>query len=301
MDGVLNVFKPNGPTSHDIVDRVRRAFGQKRVGHAGTLDPIATGVLVVCLGKATRIVECLMGTKKQYRAKMVLGQATDTQDCTGTIISECDASHITEDAIEEAAATLVGDILQMPPMMSALKINGKRLYKLAREGKSVEREPRPVTIYSIEMLSFQPGEHPEAELLITCSSGTYIRTICHDIGEKLRCGAHMSVLERTMVGSFEVGSAVSLEEIDLAKEEGRLDALLVSINDALVDYPTAIIEPDGLENALHGLPVRVSRLDREDDLVRMITPDGFLIGLGNSKIIENQTLVKPCKVLAEVN
>ena len=301
MDGVLNVYKPTGPTSHDVVNKVRRTFGQKKVGHAGTLDPLATGVLVVCLGKATRIVECLMCTTKQYRARMVLGQVTSTQDCTGEVISECDASHITESDVIEAAAAFVGDIMQMPPMMSALKHNGTPLYKLAREGKTIERALRPVTIHSIEVISIQPGEHPEAELLVSCSSGTYIRTLCHDIGEKLSCGAQMSMLERVRVGHFGVDSAYSLEDIETAREDGRLENILISIADALGDYPAAIIEPDDLHNALHGLPVRVSRLDREYELVRMLTPDGMLIGLGNSQMIESETLVKPCKVFAEVN
>ena len=164
MDGVLNIRKHGGPTSHDIVNQVRRLFGQKKVGHAGTLDPMATGVLLVCLGKATRLVEYLMGTQKEYRARLVLGQSTDTQDSTVKETSEHNASTITREDLERAAAMFVGEIEQVPPMISALKHQGKPLYKHAREGVIIERAPRPVTIYSIEITDFTPGPRAQAEL-----------------------------------------------------------------------------------------------------------------------------------------
>ena len=236
MDGVLNIRKPGGPTSHDVVDEVRRIFEQKKVGHAGTLDPMATGVLVVCLGRATRIVEYLMGAPKEYRARMALGISTDTQDATGAVTGERDASPVTREAFEEAAAAFVGEIEQVPPMISALKHGGRPLYKLARDGITVERAPRTVTIHSIEVIGFQPGvggQEPgaegaspslllEAEIRVRCSSGTYIRTLCADIGEKLGCGAHMTALERTSVGRFRIEDSVTLEELCRASSEGRM-------------------------------------------------------------------------------
>ena len=299
MDGVLNICKPQGPTSHDIVNKIRHAYNQKKVGHAGTLDPLATGVLVVCLGKATRIVECLMGTTKQYRANMVLGRTTDTQDCTGDLISESDASGITAEDVSEAVSAFLGEIMQMPPMMSALKHNGKPLYKIAREGKTVERELRKVTISSIELVSFRQGVYPEAEVLVTCSSGTYIRTLCHDIGQKLGCGANMSMLERRRVGNFDIENAVSLDEIESAKDTGRLNDYVISISDALVDYPAAVIARSDIQNAVHGIAVKPSEIDMKRSLVKIVSEDGFLIGLGNPLTVENETLVKPCKVFAE--
>lgn len=297
MDGVLNVRKSAGPTSHDVVDQVRRIFDQKKVGHAGTLDPIATGVLVICLGKATRVVEYLMGTDKEYRARMVLGQSTDTQDSTGAVARECDASDISREALENTVACFVGEIEQIPPMISALKHQGKCLYKLAREGKSVERPARTVQVHSIEVLDFKPGSRAEAELLVGCSSGTYIRTLCADIGDKLGCGAHMSALERTKVGRFLVEESVSIEDLDRARSDSRLESLVTDINEALADLPSAMLEAKNVQGALHGLTVPVAGLNGLGDVVRILSPDGALIGLGKLMEQDDCTVVKPHKVL----
>ena len=299
MDGILNIHKTAGPTSHDVVDAVRRLFGRRKVGHAGTLDPTATGVLIVCVGKATRVVEYLMIGRKQYRARMVLGQATDTQDSVGEIISERDASGVTREAFDEAAAAFVGEIWQTPPMISALKHEGQPLYKLARKGLSVERPARRIDVYGIELLGWFPGERPEAEVLVDSSSGTYIRTLCADIGEKIGCGAHMSMLERTRVGRFTLENSVTIARLEEAKERGGLEAFVTSIDEALSELPAVTVGACDVMNAAHGLKVFAAGLDHEADPVRILSPDGTLIGLGIVSLLDGRTTVKPRKVLME--
>ena len=301
MDGVLNVRKTAGPTSHDIINEIRRIFSLKKVGHAGTLDPMATGVLVVCLGKATRVVEYLVGVPKEYRAKMILGASTDTQDSTGVVTAESDSSSVTRSMLEDAVKAFVGEIEQIPPMVSAIKHQGKPLYKLARQGITIERSARKINIYSIEVLDFIPGSMAEVEILVKCSSGTYIRTLCADIGEKLGCGAHMSMLDRTEVGRFTIEESKSIEQLIQMKSEGSLDTSLVSIGDALDDMPAITISNEDIMNVLHGLPVKTTSLTETDDTVRMLSLEGRLIALGTVAIKDCETIVKPRKVLAEVS
>lgn len=296
MDGVLNVYKPHGPTSHDVVNRVRRIFSQRRVGHAGTLDPIATGVLVVCLGKATRIVEYLVGAPKEYRAWMALGQSTDTQDSTGQITSEQDASAVTREMFDSAVAQYVGDILQVPPMVSALKYKGKPLYKLAREGKTIEREARPVTIYSIDVLDFQPGQLAKAEINVSCSSGTYIRTLCDDIGDFLGCGAHMTELERIRVGRFKLEDSITLDDLIKAEEEGRLEQCLISMADALADLPGIVTTADDMDRVSHGLTISSDEFYTTGETVRLLSDNGELVALGLVENVDGCVCVSPHKV-----
>ncbi len=302
MDGILIIRKPAGPTSHDIVNGVRHIFGQKKVGHAGTLDPMATGVLVICIGKATRVAEYLMSLPKEYRARMILGQTTDTQDSTGNIISECDASYVTREMLEQAVSRFVGDIEQVPPMISAIKHQGKPLYKLAREGKSIERAPRKVTIWSIQVTDFlQPATSgaqnlAEAELVVSCSSGTYIRTLCADIGETLRCGAHMSALERTKVGRFSIEQAVTPDELKEAKAAGQLEKLIVSVGEAIADLPAAFVSGDAIAKLSHGRTVSVLTYAKSGALVRILAPSGKLLAIGSVVQENSETLVKPRKV-----
>jgi len=307
MDGILIIRKPAGPTSHDIVNEVRRIFGQRKVGHAGTLDPMATGVLIVCLGKATRVVEYLMALPKEYRARMILGRTTDTQDSTGNIISERDASHVTREMLEQAAAHFIGEIEQVPPMTSAIKYQGKPLYKFAREGKSVERAPRKVTIWSIQVTDFvQPATSSaphlaEAELVVRCSGGTYIRTLCADIGEALECGAHMSALERTKVGRFGIEQAVTIDELKEAKAVGRLENLLLSIEEALADLPAAVVSTEDVAKLLHGQAVHAMTDAENGALVRALASNGKLLAVGSVLRKNSETLVKPRKVLASAD
>ena len=210
MDNVLIIDKPSGITSHDVVDEVRRRLGIRKVGHCGTLDPIATGVLVIVLNSATKLSSELSSDDKEYLCAMTLGISTDTQDRTGNILKTTKADTIGEDVIKREILSFRGEQEQIPPMMSAKYHNGKRLYKLARRGIEVEREPRSIDIKEIEILKISK---PDVEFRVVCSKGTYIRTLCHDIGQKLGCGAHMAQLRRTRSGNFHIKDAISLEEI----------------------------------------------------------------------------------------
>ena len=210
MDGIINLWKPTGITSHDAVYKVRRALSVKRVGHTGTLDPLAEGVLPICVGKATKLADYIAADRKTYIATMRFGIETDTQDITGDVISRCD-KQVTEEELCKAKASFTGDIMQVPPMYSAVHHKGRRLYELAREGIIVERQPRPVTIHSITVNSFCGSE---AEIEVECSKGTYIRTLCHDIGKHLGTVATMARLIRTKSGVFSTDTAITLETLE---------------------------------------------------------------------------------------
>lgn len=214
LDGVLVVDKPAGMTSHDVVDRVRRALATKKVGHAGTLDPDATGVLVMGVGRATRFLGYVQTTPKRYRAAVTFGVATSTQDASGEIVSERPAAGLDARSVEAAARSFRGEIEQIPPMVSAVKVGGERLYRKARRGEEVERAPRRVTIYELVVTSFEPGPRPRASLDVRCSAGTYVRTLVHDLGERLGCGAHLHSLRRTEAGGFTAADAVPLDGLD---------------------------------------------------------------------------------------
>jgi len=221
--GILLVDKPKGPTSHDIVDIVRRRFQIKRTGHCGTLDPMATGLLVLVLGKATKLSEKFMGEDKEYEGTLRLGIATDSQDADGAIISEKTVPALAETDLRDAFARFAGDLLQTPPMVSAKKIAGIPLYKLARKGKEVERKPRLVHVYQMEMLRVAL---PEVDFRMLCTKGTYVRTICHDIGEILGCGGHLSKLRRVASGRFRIENAHTLPAIENWNREELLKNLI---------------------------------------------------------------------------
>lgn len=225
-NGIVNLYKPAGFTSHDAVAKLRGIFGQKKVGHTGTLDPDAEGVLPICLGKATKVCELLTDRSKTYQAVMLLGRATDTQDTSGETIFS--SEKIPEEAkVREIIALFQGEQMQIPPMYSALKVNGKKLYELAREGKTVERKARKIRI---DELKIEKIELPRVTMTISCSKGTYIRTLCNDIGEKLGCGACMEHLLRTRVGEFELEDCLRLEELQEAKENGKLEDCLMQVD-----------------------------------------------------------------------
>ncbi len=207
LGGVLVLDKPAGPTSHDVVAQVRRAAGQHRVGHTGTLDPAATGVLVVCLGRATRLVPFLQAGNKTYEARLVLGVETDSQDADGVVVARRDASHIDEHRLCEVLTRFQGEIEQVPPMVSAVQIDGQRLHELARRGIEVDRPARQVTIHDLVLDGFTPGEHPQASFLVTCSAGTYVRTLAHDVGRELGVGASLTALRRVANGPFGLADA----------------------------------------------------------------------------------------------
>lgn len=239
-NGVLNVYKEAGFTSHDVVAKLRGICGQKKIGHTGTLDPDAVGVLPVCLGNATKLCDLLAGETKEYEAVLLLGKVTDTQDLSGTVLEE---HEVTADEKEAEAAVLsyIGNYEQIPPMYSALKVNGKKLYELARAGKEVERQARPVQIFSIRILK---TELPEITFRVECSKGTYIRTLCHDIGQKLGCGGAMKSLKRTRVGRFPIEEARTLGELERLAKEGRLEEALIPVEELFSHCPRITVKPE---------------------------------------------------------
>lgn len=233
MNGMINVYKEKGYTSHDVVAKLRGICRQKKIGHTGTLDPDAEGVLPVCLGTATKVCGLLTDKDKEYEAVLLLGKETDTQDSSGTVLSETSVRQ-TETEIRETIRSFAGDYSQVPPMYSALKVNGKKLCDLARAGVEVERRPRQVHIYQIDILWMRL---PRIKLRVHCSKGTYIRTLCHDIGQKLGCGGCMEELLRTKVSIFESGHALTLAQIQELAEEGRLQDILLPVDQLFLQYP----------------------------------------------------------------
>lgn len=209
-EGILLVDKPAGPTSHDIVAQVRRAFRIQKVGHGGTLDPQATGLLVLLLGRATKLSNRFLGSDKTYEGAMRFGISTDSQDAQGRVIAEAPADGVTEDRLRAGMKGLLGDSYQTPPMVSAIKIAGVPLYKLARKGETVERTPRVIHIYEFELLGFNP---PDADFRVTCTKGAYVRTLCSDLGDSLGCGAHLIRLRRTVSGSLRIEDAATLDTV----------------------------------------------------------------------------------------
>lgn len=231
MNGILLVDKPEGWTSHDVVAKLRGVFHERRAGHSGTLDPMATGLLVIFFGRATRAVEFAEADIKEYTTGIRFGVSTDTQDTTGNIL-ETISVNFEKYSLESVFKQYTGDIEQIPPMYSAIKVNGKKLYEIARKGETIERKARPVHIYSLKALS-EPGE--EMRLQVRCSKGTYIRTLCHDIGRSIGCGACMSALRRTSAGIFDISQAHTMDEILKAAEDGRAEDLILSVDTLFMD------------------------------------------------------------------
>ncbi len=254
MDGILNVRKEKGYTSHDVVAKLRGILGQRKIGHTGTLDPDATGVLPVCLGKATKVCEFLTDKSKTYVARVRLGVVTDTQDMTGQILEEHPV-RATLEQIREAAEDFVGEIWQTPPMYSAVKVDGRRLYELARQGVEVERKKRRITVYSCEVSDYS-SEDREFTMRVECSRGTYIRTLCHDIGQRLSCGGAMASLVRVRVGMFELEQALTLSEISRRAGEGTLAEAVMPIDGIFASYPKVVVEEAGLRYLRNGNIVR---------------------------------------------
>ena len=238
INGILNVYKEAGFTSHDVVAKLRGICRQKKIGHTGTLDPEAVGVLPVCLGSGTKLCDMLTDKSKEYEAVLLLGQVTDTQDVTGTVLEEHEVTADEEQAVE-AIRSFVGAYEQIPPMYSALKVNGKRLYELARAGKEVERKGRPVEIHSIEILSVSL---PEITFRVACSKGTYIRTLCHDIGQMLGCGGTMKSLKRTRVGIFTIDGALKLSQLEELAAQGRLEEKVIPVEAMFTELPALTVK-----------------------------------------------------------
>ena len=278
MDGVIVIRKEKDFTSHDVVAKLRGILHMKKIGHTGTLDPDAEGVLPVALGKATRLVDMITDTEKKYEAVMRLGVVTDTQDMSGTVLSQAAELHVTEEELRAAIESFAGDYMQVPPMYSALKVNGKKLYELAREGKTVERKPRPVHFYEIEILEINL---PLVRFCVTCSKGTYIRTLCHDIGEKLGCGAAMETLLRTKVGRFTLDDAITLAQTEEAVKNGEIESKVLGIEEILAEYPRVCCTKEGDRLLANGNPLVQALVGAEekDGWIRMCNSEGSFAGV----------------------
>lgn len=286
MDGIINIYKEAGYTSFDVVAKLRGILKERKIGHTGTLDPQATGVLPVCIGKATKLCELLLDKEKTYEAVMLLGVTTDTEDMTGTVLTEREV-RVTEDEVRQAAEKFTGSYGQIPPMYSALKVDGKRLYELAREGMEIERKPREVEVYENTPLAFEKNEEgfvKEVTVRVRCSKGTYIRSLLRDMGEYLGCGACMKSLVRTGAGAFGIETAVTLEEAEKARDEGRLSELILPVDSFLMKYPAVTVAEEFEKylyngNQLSGNMLREEINPADGDGFRVYDTKGKLIGL----------------------
>lgn len=306
--GIINVYKEPGYTSHDVVARLRGILKQKKIGHTGTLDPAARGVLPVCLGVGTRLCDLLTDRDKTYEAVMLLGKETDTQDTTGTVIRDETekAMALSKEQIREAAQGFTGNYNQIPPMYSALKVQGKKLYELARQGKVVDRAPRPVVIYQ---LSIDAICLPRVTMTVSCSKGTYIRTLCHDIGERLGCGGCMEQLTRTRAAGFDLEESLTLDEIERLTGEGKIGQRIITVEEALKSYPALHTRPEADGLVHNGNPCfprqltgsgeeeaeQPSQSPKDGQMVRMYDSGGQLIGVYEYE--ERRRFWKPRKML----
>jgi tRNA pseudouridine55 synthase len=292
LNGVLPVDKPEGPTSHDVVARARRALGERRAGHTGTLDPFASGLLLLCVGPSTRLAEYLTALPKRYRATLRLGLSTDTDDRTGAPISRSEAwTSLPEAAVRAALEDQRGERLQLPPRYSAKKVGGERLYAAARRGEEVEREPARVVIHSLEVLEIAL---PEVEFEVECSSGTYIRAIARDAGEALGVGAHLTRLRRTRIGGIDVDGALGLERLG---EPDAVRAVLLPPRRAVSHLPQVVLDEDGLRALSHGRPVPAPpalAASAEALPIALLAPDGALAAFG----VVRGEVIHPRKVFA---
>ena len=280
INGIIIVNKETGFTSHDVVAKLRGICGQRKIGHTGTLDPSATGVLPVCLGSGTRLCDMLTDRDKEYVAELLLGVETDTQDTTGSVLRENPVT-VTEEEVSRACVSFLGDYDQIPPMYSALKVDGKKLYELARAGKEVERKARRVRILELEILELRL---PVVKLRVVCSKGTYIRTLCSDIGQKLGCGGIMQSLRRTKVGRFRLEDALTLGELQQLKDNGELERVVQSVDSIFEESPSLHVTAEAarlLENGNALLPVQFAEAvtPEPERWVRVYRPDGRFAGI----------------------
>lgn len=298
MKGIINVLKPTGMTSHDVVGFIRRTINMKKVGHTGTLDPNAAGVLPICIGKATKVSQYLLDKRKSYRAELTLGEETDTQDKYGNIINKSEVN-VTEDEIYDVFEKFKGDILQVPPMFSALKHKGKKLYELAREGKTIEREPRQITIHELKILDIR-----ENKILfdVNCSKGTYIRTLCNDIGNMLGTYGHMSVLIRTKVDKFDLENSFTLVQIEEAVEKDEFKNILLPMDYALTQYRELVVDDEYYDILSNGGRISFMNIQNEvgnfkiDEKLRIYCMNKFM-GIGLINTYMGKKYLKMDKVL----
>ena len=280
MNGILNVYKNRGMSSFDVVRKIKFLAHEKKVGHTGTLDPEATGVLPVALGKATKIIDYIMNSSKAYEVKLILGKKTTTYDLEGEVVSEKDVSHIKEEEAMDVVLSFIGEIDQIPPMYSALKKNGVRLYDLARQGIEVEREARRITIHDITDIKIVL---PYISMTVCCSKGTYIRSLCYDIGEKLNVGATMTMLNRSATSVFKQEDSINIEDLT----EENIENHLITIEEALRDFPKLTVESSFTKLLVNGVNVFDKRLTNEKRtqgvLYRVYDNEGLFIGLGKQE------------------
>lgn len=297
-EGILPIRKPVGFTSHDVVAKSRGILKMKRIGHTGTLDPAVTGVLPLCLGRATRMVEYLQELPKEYEATLILGISTDTEDMSGNVVEKVDHVSVTEAQVKEVLSRFTGTISQIPPMYSAIKQNGKRLYELAREGKTVEREPREVTIYELDLISFQPeGPHPRISFRTLCSKGTYIRTLCVDIGRALGIPAAMEQLKRTMSAGISEEQCITLEQLAEFAESGALQAHLIPVDEAVHHLPAHTVQEEKVKAAIQGQRLSSSVVEPQvvkGSTIRLYGPNQQFLGI--FRVEESTGAVTPVKV-----
>jgi tRNA pseudouridine55 synthase len=278
MDGILNIHKATGMTSHDVVARVRKIVKQRRVGHAGTLDPAASGVLPICIGQGTRVAEYLSESGKAYQAEIIFGTVTDTYDAEGEVIRTSDWSQLTLPQIEQAVQSFLGPQLQLPPRFSAIKIKGQPAYKLARAGSEVVLEARPITISNITISDWQA---PRLSLGVECSKGTYIRSLAYDLGERVGTGAHLGGLVRTRSGPFVLEKSSSLEELAEAMEKGELEKLLFPSDFALPSAQEVRLDQATTDKVLHGNSFQAASVKGQstNDLARVYDPAGVFLAI----------------------
>ncbi len=290
INGVINIYKERGFTSHDVVAKLRGILKQKKIGHTGTLDPDAEGVLPVCLGKGTRLCDMLTDHSKVYEAVLLLGQSTDTQDVSGTVLQEASVD-VSEEEVREAIMSFVGPYDQIPPMYSALKVNGQKLCDLARAGKEVERKARPVEIYEIQI---EEIHLPRVRMTVSCSKGTYIRTLCHDIGEKLKCHGCMESLLRTRVGQFLLKDSLTLAQVEAYRDENRITEIVMPVDQVFSDCPALKLTKEAAKLGYNGNPFTSTQVLTENDQMvekssdisldggkwfRVYDPEGVFIGV----------------------
>ena len=300
ISGIMNIYKEAGYTSHDVVAKLRGIVRQKKIGHTGTLDPDAVGVLPVCFGSATKLCDMMTDKDKEYEALMRLGITTDTQDMSGKVLSES-VVNVGVSEVESAIMGFVGGYEQIPPMYSALKVNGKKLYELAREGREVERHPRHVDIAYIRILSI---DLPTARFVVGCSKGTYIRTLCADIGEKLGCGAAMAELKRTRVGGFRIEDSIKLSEVEELMQLGTYRDYVIAPDSVFGEYEGASVKCEAENALLNGNKLYPQQLSFDG---RTLFADGDMIRVYNGKrefkavytFVKSEGVFKPFKMFLE--
>ncbi|MCX7843558.1 MAG: tRNA pseudouridine(55) synthase TruB [Clostridia bacterium] len=296
--GILNILKPPGMTSFDVIGYLRRLLKTKKIGHAGTLDPAAVGVLPVFLGQATKAIEFMMEKDKVYRAELTLGISTDTQDNTGRVVSERKVN-VTEDELCKAFKSFLGEQEQLPPMYSAVRVDGKKLYELAREGKIIDRKSRCVRIYSINIVHVIRSEDKIKKVIfdVHCSKGTYIRTLCHDLGEKLGCGGHMSFLIRLKAGEYDIADALTIENIEKLTESGLIREKLLSPESAFSNLAGIKLNDYEVKRFLNGVMIEADKaLYKHGELLRVYDSNGLFIAVAQVNLCRNSVMLKSRKL-----